>query len=108
MRHHLLSTTGRVVGLLVMLGIVVFPLYWMFVTSLTSDGALFGSEAQLFPDFTRLSTYADALTGNVPRWLRNSFIIAAGTCLLTGLMAIPFGYGLSRFHFRAKGAIGVG
>lgn len=106
MRH--LSATARVVGLLVMLGIVVFPLYWMFVTSLTSDGALFGSEAQLLPDFSQLGIYRSALTGQVLLWLRNSFIIAAGTCVLTGLLALPFGYALSRFKFRAKGAFAVG
>ena len=45
---------------------------------------------------------AQALTGGVPTWLLNSFIIAAGTCLVSIALGIPMGYALSRFSFRGK------
>lgn len=109
MNRFSIPASARVIGVLVVLGIAVFPLYWMFVTSLTSDQALFGSSAQLFPDLTRFATYAQALSGgDVPRWLLNSFIIAAGTCLLTAVLALPFAYALSRFRFRGKALVAVG
>ncbi|MCL3861612.1 carbohydrate ABC transporter permease [Actinotalea sp. K2] len=108
MRRLHIGTSARIIGVLVILGIAVFPLYWMFVTSLTSNQALFGSSAQMFPDLTRLGTYGEALSGNVLRWLMNSTIIAAGTCLLTAVLALPFAYALSRFRFRWKSIIVIG
>jgi multiple sugar transport system permease protein len=109
MRKITLGTSARVVGILIVLGLAVFPLYWMFVTSLTSDGNLFGQKAQLVPDLSRIGIYADALFGgSVPIWLLNSLIIAAGTCALSICLGIPLGYALSRFTFRGKALAGVG
>lgn len=108
MSRFSIGASGRVVGVLVILGIAVFPLYWMFVTSLTSDEALFGSSAQMFPDFSRFSTYPNALSGEVLRWMLNSFIVAGGTCLLTAVLALPFAYALSRFTFKGKAMLAVG
>ncbi|HEY5222986.1 MAG TPA: carbohydrate ABC transporter permease [Microbacteriaceae bacterium] len=109
MRRITLGTTARVIGVLIVLGVAVFPLYWMFVTSLTSNGNLFGKGAQLLPDLTRIGEYADALVGgNVPIWLLNSLVIAAGTCVLSVGLGIPLGYALSRFSFRGKAFAGVG
>lgn len=98
----------RVLAVLAVLGVAVFPLYWMFVTSLTTDRELFTTSPRLFPDFSLTATYSDALTGPVPRWLLNSFLIAAGTCVVTLALAIPFAYGLSRFRFRGKVALVIG
>lgn len=98
----------RILSVLVVLGLAVFPLYWMFVTSLTPDSDLFASSPTLLPDLSRLSTYTDALSGQVPRWLLNSLIIAGGTALLTALLAIPFGYALSRFRFAGKAVVLLG
>jgi multiple sugar transport system permease protein len=108
MRSFSIGTSARVIGVLIILGVAVFPLYWMFVTSLTSDQALFGGSAQLLPDLTRLATYTQALSGDVPRWLLNSLIIAGGTCVLTALLALPFAYALSRFSFKGKAMLAVG
>lgn len=109
MKSYSLGTTARMVGVLVVLGIAVFPLYWMFVTSLTSDHNLFGARAQLLPDLSRIGVYASSLLGgNVPTWLLNSAIVASGTCVLSVGLAIPIGYALSRFSFRGKSVVGVG
>jgi len=109
MKRFTIGTGVRVVGVLIVLGIAVFPLYWMFVTSLTSNGNLFGKTAQLLPDLSRIGVYAEALfAGNVPIWLLNSLVIAAGTCVLSVGLGIPLGYALSRFSFRGKALAGVG
>lgn len=109
MKKITLGTGARVVGVLIVLGIAVFPLYWMFVTSLTSNSNLFGKTAQLLPDLSRIGVYAEALfAGNVPIWLLNSLVIAAGTCVLSVGLGIPLGYALARFSFRGKALAGVG
>lgn len=108
MRRIRFGTTARLVGALVVLGLAVFPLYWMFVTSLTSNHNLFGKSPQLLPDLSRIGVYADALFGgNVPIWLLNSLVIAGGTCVLSVCLGIPLGYALSRFTFRGKALAGV-
>lgn len=109
MKKFNIGTSARVVFILIVLGLAVFPLYWMFTTSLTSDSNLFGKTVQPFPDLSRIGVYGDALfAGKVPLWLFNSLMIAAGTCVLAVSLGIPLGYALSRFTFRGKAFAGVG
>jgi multiple sugar transport system permease protein len=96
------------VGVLVVLGLAIFPVYWMFVTALASDEVLFGSDVSLLPDFSRLSVFGEALAdGQVVGWLINSLIVAAGTTVLSIALGIPLGYALSRFGFRGKTSVGL-
>lgn len=99
----------RVVVVLVVLGLAVFPLYWMLVTALTNPRDLYSSSPQLFPDLTELSVFGDALAGGeVGRWLLNSLMISAGTMALSIVLAVPLAYALSRFSFRGKVLVGLG
>lgn len=97
------GVTFRVIAVLIVLGIVAFPLYWMFVTALTSDADLFSDTPRLLPDFSRLGVFADALAqGDVLRWLLNSLIVATGTMIVSLVLGVPLAYALSRFSFRGK------
>ena len=108
MKLRKLGTTTRVILVLVVLGIAVFPLYWMFVTSLTSDANYFGNTPQFLPDLSKFGTYVDALVGTeFPTWLLNSLIIATGTCAVSIGLGIPFAYALSRFSFRGKALVTI-
>ncbi|MES2171194.1 MAG: carbohydrate ABC transporter permease [Actinomycetota bacterium] len=108
MKRLRIGTTARIIGVLVVLGIAVFPLYWMFVTSLTSNGNLYGSAPQLLPDFSRIGIYASSFAGGkIELWLLNSLIIAVGTTVVSIGLGIPLGYALSRFRFRGKALVGL-
>lgn len=103
MNRFRIGVVGRMIGVLVVLGIAVFPLYWMFVTALTSNAELFGSEPRLLPDFSRLDVFVTALAeGKAASWLVNSAVVAIGTTVLSIGLGIPLGYALSRFAFRGK------
>jgi len=103
------GTTARILAVLTVLGLAVFPLYWMLVTSLTSNNDLFAKHVHFWPDFSRLGIYARTLGDHrVRTWLFNSFLLSAGTCLLTLILAVPAGYALSRFSFRGKTLVGIG
>jgi multiple sugar transport system permease protein len=103
-----LGVAARSIVVLVVLGIAVFPIYWMLTTALTSDAELFGQHARLVPDFTQFGVFVAAVTeGDTLAWLRNSFVVAAGTTVLALLLGIPLGYALSRFSFRGKLALGI-
>lgn len=108
MRTFRFGVLPRTLAILIVLGLAVFPIYWMFVTALTSDADLFGPSLRLLPDFSRLDVFAEALRdGQVVRWLFNSLIVAAGTTVLSIVLGVPLGYALSRFGFRGKVAVGL-
>ncbi len=103
-----LGVAARSIAVLVVLGIAVFPIYWMLTTALTSDSELFGQQARLVPDFAQFGVFVDAITeGETIAWLRNSFVVASGTTVLALLLGIPLGYALSRFSFRGKLLLGI-
>jgi multiple sugar transport system permease protein len=107
-RRLRLGVAARTLIVLVVLGIAVFPIYWMFTTALTSDAELFGAQPRLIPDFTQFGVFIDAVTeGQTLTWLVNSFVVATGTTALALLLGIPLGYALSRFSFWGKLAVGV-
>lgn len=94
---------ARVLGVLVVLGIAVFPLYWMLVTALTSNADLFAPDPRLLPDPTQLGVFGTALAdGRVGGWLLNSLVVGVGTMLASIGLGIPLAYALSRFAFRGK------
>src|SRR3712207_6914329 len=46
----------------IVLGIAVFPIYWMLTTALSSDADLFAAQPRLVPDFGQFGVFVDALT----------------------------------------------
>ncbi|MFI7079678.1 carbohydrate ABC transporter permease [Micromonospora sp. NPDC049903] len=108
MRRLRIGLTLRIITVLVVLGLAVFPLYWMFVTALTSNADLFGEKPRLIPDFSQFAVFVDALAdGKATGWLLNSLVIAAGTTVLSIALGIPLGYALSRFKFRGKAVMTI-
>ncbi len=103
---------GHLLRLAAVLGVLLaaaFPLYWMFVTSLTTSASLFAVPPRALPDPSQLGVYAEAFqTIPVARWLRNSLIVAAGTTVLSLALAVFPAYAMSRFRFRGRGAMGLG
>ncbi|MFC3499462.1 carbohydrate ABC transporter permease [Micromonospora krabiensis] len=108
MRRFRFGLTARIVAVLVVLGVAVFPLYWMLVTALSSNGDLFAEQPRLTPDLGRFGVFVEALAeGKAAGWLLNSLVIAVGTMVLSVGLGIPLGYALSRFSFRGKAVLTV-
>lgn len=97
----------RIIAVLVLLGVAIFPIYWMFVTSLTPSAELFAARPSLFPHLEQFGIYLDVFrTIPVATWLWNSFVVAAGTTVLSILLAILPAYALSRFRFAGVAILG--
>jgi multiple sugar transport system permease protein len=108
MKRLRIGLTGRTLAVLFVLGIAVFPLYWMIVTALTSNPDLFAERPRLLPDLAQFQVFVDALAeGKALGWLRNSLVIAAGTTIVSVGLGIPLGYALSRFSFRGKATMTI-
>ncbi len=91
-----------VVGVLVAL-VIVFPTYWMFVTSLKTPGEILSPKYDLIPFSATFENFASALSKeNFAVYLTNSLIVTLGAvlcALIAGtLAAIP----LSRLRFRGR------
>lgn len=95
-------------AVIVLVCAAAFPVYWMFVTSLTPSEALFAGPSFL-PRLTEFGgTYVDAMSSiPISTWLLNSLIVAVGTTILSIAISLYPAYALSRFRFRGKGIAGL-
>lgn len=98
---------GLTVMALVVVGIYLFPLYWLVSTSLKSSDQIFTSPPTWIPSPLDFSNYGTAVFDNpiMLRALGNSLVIAVGATLLTVLLAAPAAYGLARLRLRWTGLL---
>src|SRR2546429_8524672 len=84
-------------ALLLMLLWTAIPFYWMIATSLKHDKEIYGYEATLIPQHPTFANYATALR-ETPYllFLRNSVVVAAGSTVLSMIIAWLGGYALAR------------
>jgi ABC-type glycerol-3-phosphate transport system permease component len=91
-----------VLGVLVALAMLLFPLYWMVISSFTPEARIFGAPA-LVPGSIVLDHYR-ALFGGRDFWtpIRNSLVVAGATTGLSVGLGALCAYALARLHFRGK------
>ncbi|GHT93380.1 sugar ABC transporter permease [Spirochaetia bacterium] len=105
MIHHFLqkrkNQTGLWTILAVLVGIVsLFPLYWIFISSVKTDAEIFTRPPSLFPRHISWNAYIEQIvgTGSVLLSARNSLIISVCAMSISFLLAVPAAYGVSRFR----------
>ncbi|MGA1802333.1 carbohydrate ABC transporter permease [Rhizobium sp. HT1-10] len=81
--------------------VYLFPLYWMYVTSLKSGSAMFATPPSFLPSDPQWSTYVDVWTSrNMARYLWNSLVIAVGAVVLISIFGSGCAYVLARYRNR--------
>ncbi len=101
-----------IAGLLV---ITVFPFYYMVLLSFRPLQSLLQDPGALWPSGGEidLSTYSDVLKSTADggqgflTFIKNSLFVAAGTVVLTLLIAIPGAYAVARLEFFGRRQIGA-
>ena len=96
---------GIVYGCLTLWGLIVlFPFYWMLLTSIKSYGS-YNAEyiPKFFPTSPTLSNYADAFTA-VPlgQYFLNTLIFTVITTAVMLVVIIPAAFAFARLDFRGK------
>ena len=83
---------------------MLFPLYWVIVSSLKNTVELFRSPPTLFPQQIDWSPYIANFVQNqdMLHYMGNSLQIALGTMLLSLILGTPIAYGLARLPVRGK------
>jgi ABC-type glycerol-3-phosphate transport system permease component len=86
-------------------GPILFPLYWALISSLTPESRLFTRPA-LLPEAVVLDHYR-ALFLERDFWtpIRNSLVVAGATTVLSVAIGAVAAYALARLQFRGKGPI---
>jgi multiple sugar transport system permease protein len=96
--------------LVVFLVWTLFPIYWMFVTSIKQTVHVFDLPPEIFPAAPTLEHYMELDQGSikVSVFFMNSVINAIGTVVLAIVLAVLAAYALSRVKFRFRKAVSVG
>ena len=90
--------------------VVIFPFYWMIITSLKTHGAY---NAEFVPKFfvadPTFENYANAFTA-VPlgRYLLNTLIFTVATTAIMMVVIIPAAFAFARLNFRGKDLLFTG
>ncbi len=83
--------------------VIVFPVYWMLVTSITPEGDTFSSAPNVIPKNFASTGYDNLFkAGDIFLWMRNTFIVAFSTAFITVVVTTFSAYSLSRFKFKLK------
>jgi len=96
--------------LLLFLLFLLFPFYWMLVTSFKSDVELYN--LSLNPFFIRTWSFANVkhLLLDTPflRWLYNTLLVAVISTFVSLAASLLAAYGIQRIRFRGSGLMGIG
>lgn len=105
----IVQRTSFYIVLLLFLGLMLFPLYWMFVTSLKPNIEIYKVPPKLFPVGFFTGHYADVLSSiHFLRYLWNNFFVSAMTTTIGLFSATLAGYSFSRYPNRVTTVVSFG
>jgi multiple sugar transport system permease protein len=90
--------------------VVLFPVYWMVVTSLLPSSVVLSRHPPLLPppDKVSFAAFAEVFARRpVLTWILNSTLVVAGSTAVSLAISTLAGYSLSRFHTPAQKAAGA-
>lgn len=100
----------RIVCLIGIATVVIFPLYWMLLTAIRPTSALLSANPRLWPDSApSIEGFTSLFDGTIPLtvWLTNSAIITIGSTVVATVASVLAGYSLSRFGGKGHQAMGL-
>lgn len=101
-RNRLIGNIIKYVALTVILVFLLFPLFWVLITSFKTNMEAYKFPPTFIPLEPTVQSYIDLFTKNNEFFIyyKNNFIVAGSAAALTTMIAIMAGYALSRFHFK--------
>jgi multiple sugar transport system permease protein len=100
------SLAMRLLVLLPFMGFVLFPFYWIVITSLKSTSQISARTSIFWPSPATLDQYNELLT-QTPFlvWLANSAFVSAAATVISVALAALAAYALSRLKFAGAGLL---
>ena len=101
-----IGTGSRLLALLPMLIFVLFPFFWIIITSFKTDLQIQRYTSIYWPNPWTIDQYTSLLT-TTPflTWFRNTVIVATSTTAISVVLAAMAAYALARLKFRGGGAL---
>ena len=99
----------RVIVTLAIAVVVLFPIYWMIVTSVLPSSTVLSLKPPLLPKFSEMGirSYIDVFARKpILTWFYNSLIVTLGSAGFSIIVSITAGYSLSRYHTAGQQAMG--
>ncbi|KHO62705.1 sugar ABC transporter permease [Thermoanaerobacter sp. YS13] len=93
----------RIIVLTIYLLIVIFPLYWMLITSLKPRNDIYTLNIQYWPYHVTFQNYTELWRfTQFPIYLKNSIFVSVISSTLVLFFSILGGYALARYKFKWK------
>ncbi len=87
--------------LLVIVGVMLIPVVWLFMSSFLVEKDIWSSPPKLFPTYLNFSNYEQILSdSDFVKSFKNSLIIVVPTTALVALVAVLGGYASARSRFK--------
>ncbi len=90
---------------ILLLCVLLFPVFWIVVTSLKTEQEIFQIPPMIIPEKLNLKTYAAQVENgdfNMFRSFGNSFIISIGATLISVILSVPASYGIAKYKFKGR------
>lgn len=98
-RRFTAGIAGQYLALVLTVALTVFPLVWLFLTSIRSSADIFSVPVHIIPETATLTQYVAVFAQyDTMGYVWNTVIVSVATVILVHLLAIPCAYALSRFR----------
>src|SRR5512134_909056 len=95
------------VAVFTVVGVLFFPIYWMFNTSLAPQDQLYVYPPRLIHPNATFAAYAKIFHERpITRWMLNSLVVVVLTGAFSLAISVLAGYSLSRYRVRGSGSLG--
>ena len=100
---HTLGKIGIIASIFLFLLVILFPFYWMFISSMKGFSELFAYPPKFWPESFHFKAYWQVLfEEGFVQYLQNSFYVAFLTSLLNLMLACLGAYAIARLKFKGK------
>ena len=103
-----IETAVRIAVIVLVSAVILFPVYWMVLSSIRPSGESLSFPPPLLPHELDLSAYWQLFTDKpIGHWLLLSTVVATLTVIGTIILVIPAAYALSRLYWPGRTAVGL-
>jgi len=108
MKRTPLQTLALYVTIIVLSCVILFPIYWLLVTAVSTSDELSGLPPSFWPELPQWQIFSKVWEERpIGIWLMNSTLAALGSVALSMVVSVLAGYSLSRFTLRGGQSMGL-
>ena len=108
MKRTFLQSLALYATVIFTLMMILFPVYWLLVTALSTTDELYRLPPTFWPDDPQWDIFARVWAAKpILLWLWNSMLAATGSVALSMLVSVSAGYALSRYSMRGGATMGL-